>query len=333
MPNDVRLGVDPTANWGVNDAKKNEDDALDHSSAPAMLLTGPNMGGKSTLLRAMCVAAVLAHAGAMVPAASLTLTPADVVHARLGGAGDRVGAGESTFLVECAEASAILRGATRDSIVVLDELGRGTSTFDGFAVAHAALARLALETKCRLAFATHYHALSRDFGGSPLVQLRHMAATDEEAPGGDRDRPVEAREEEEGEEEVGGTGRARGDAGGGKGGAKRPIAFLYELRPGGVPDEPRRARVAELAGVPRGVIRRAERAAAAMEKRLARVFGAKSERALTAGERSALEVALSKKAEASEPTEPSDGTESEGDVASYAALRAAWVATRAASRR
>ena len=339
VPNDVRLGVDPTANWGVNDhANDEDDDALDHSSAPAMLLTGPNMGGKSTLLRAMCVAAVLAHAGAMVPAASLTLTPADVVHARLGGAGDRVGAGESTFLVECAEASAILRGATRDSIVVLDELGRGTSTFDGFAVAHAALARLALETKCRLAFATHYHALSRDFGGSPLVQLRHMAATDEEAPGGDRDRPVEAREEEKGEEEGGETGRARGDAGGEGGGAKRPIAFLYELRPGACPTS-HGARVAELAGVPRGVIRRAERAAAAMEKRLARVFGAKSERALTAGERSALEVALSKrgagakKAEASEPTEPSDGTESEGDVASYAALRAAWVATRAASRR
>ena len=66
MPNDVRLGVDPTANWGVNDHANDEDDvALDHSSAPAMLLTGPNMGGKSTLLRAMCVAAVLAHAGAM----------------------------------------------------------------------------------------------------------------------------------------------------------------------------------------------------------------------------------------------------------------------------
>ena len=336
VPNDVRLGVDPTANGGVNEHANDEDVyALDHTSAPAMLLTGPNMGGKSTLLRAMCVAAVLAHAGAMVPAASLTLTPADVVHARLGGAGDRVGAGESTFLVECAEASAILRGATRDSIVVLDELGRGTSTFDGFAVAHAALARLALETKCRLAFATHYHALSRDFGGSPLVQLRHMAATDEEAPGGDR--PVEAREEEEGEEEGGGTGRARGDAGagGGKGGAKRPIAFLYELRPGACPTS-HGARVAELAGVPRGVIRRAERAAAAMEKRLARVFGAKSERALTAGERSALECALSKRgagAKKAEASEPSDGTESEGDVASYAALRAAWVATRAASRR
>ncbi|ACO67849.1 predicted protein, partial [Micromonas commoda] len=96
-----------------------------------MLLTGPNMGGKSTLLRATCVAVVLAQMGAPVPARSCVLTPADAVFARLGGAGDRIHAGESTFLVECAEASAILRGATRDSIVALDELGRGTSTFDG----------------------------------------------------------------------------------------------------------------------------------------------------------------------------------------------------------
>ena len=80
-----------------------------------MLLTGPNMGGKSTLLRAACVAVVLAQVGAPVPCASLTLSPADVVFTRLGGASDRLDAGESTFLVECAEAASILRGASRDS--------------------------------------------------------------------------------------------------------------------------------------------------------------------------------------------------------------------------
>ena len=67
VPNDVRLGVDPTANWGVNDAKKNEDDALDHSSAPAMLLTGPNMGGKSTLLRQAATAAISSRTEARTP--------------------------------------------------------------------------------------------------------------------------------------------------------------------------------------------------------------------------------------------------------------------------
>jgi DNA mismatch repair protein MSH6 len=152
VPNDVSLG-------GVDeDGNKRE---------TAVLLTGPNMGGKSTLLRAACVAVVLAQMGAPVPCVSLTLSAADVVFTRLGGAGDRLDAGESTFLVECAEAASILRGATRDSFVVLDELGRGTSTFDGYAVAFSALHALAERVKCRLLFATHYHALSREFRRKP----------------------------------------------------------------------------------------------------------------------------------------------------------------------
>ena len=158
VPNDLDLGG----------FKKNDASGSETSLPPAVLLTGPNMGGKSTLLRAACVAVVLAQVGAPVPCASLTLSPADVVFTRLGGASDRLDAGESTFLVECAEAASILRGASRDSFVVLDELGRGTSTFDGYAVAHAALHALVVRTKCRLLFATHYHALSRvwsDAGG------------------------------------------------------------------------------------------------------------------------------------------------------------------------
>ena len=141
-------------------------------SPPAALLTGPNMGGKSTLLRATCVAVVLAQAGAPCPASQLMLSPADILFTRIGGANDRLETGESTFLVECSETANILRGATVDSVVVLDELGRGTSTFDGYAVAYASFARLAHHVGCRLMFATHYHALSKEFGKSPLVQVR-----------------------------------------------------------------------------------------------------------------------------------------------------------------
>ena len=102
----------------------------DELTAAACLLTGPNMGGKSTLLRGCCVAALLAHVGCYVPAAALSLSPVDTIFTRLGSY-DRIMAGESTFFVECAEAAHILSNATADSLVVLDGLGRGTSTFDG----------------------------------------------------------------------------------------------------------------------------------------------------------------------------------------------------------
>jgi DNA mismatch repair protein MSH6 len=220
VPNDVSLG-------GVDeDGNKRE---------TAVLLTGPNMGGKSTLLRAACVAVVLAQMGAPVPCVSLTLSAADVVFTRLGGASDRLDAGESTFLVECAEAASILRGATRDSFVVLDELGRGTSTFDGYAVAFSALHALAERVKCRLLFATHYHALSREFGKSHAVALRHMAAK---------------------------VGADAGD---------RSIFFLYALREGSCPKS-YGTNVAALAGVPEKVLVRATQAAAAMERKLAGAF-------------------------------------------------------------
>ena len=226
VPNDLDLGG----------FKKNDASGSETSLPPAVLLTGPNMGGKSTLLRAACVAVVLAQVGAPVPCASLTLSPADVVFTRLGGASDRLDAGESTFLVECAEAASILRGASRDSFVVLDELGRGTSTFDGYAVAHAALHALVVRTKCRLLFATHYHALSRAFGATPAVALRHMAAR-------------------VGAEHLG----------------DRSIAFLYALRPGACPKS-YGTNVAALAGVPESVLDRATQAAAAMERKLAGAF-------------------------------------------------------------
>uniref|UniRef100_A0A061S473 Dna mismatch repair protein msh6-2 n=1 Tax=Tetraselmis sp. GSL018 TaxID=582737 RepID=A0A061S473_9CHLO len=145
------------------------------SEARALLLTGPNMGGKSTLLRATCLAAVLAQVGCYVPARYCRLSAVDAIFTRVG-ASDRLMSGQSTFAVECSETSAILRSATADSLVVLDELGRGTSTFDGYAIAGAVLRHLVDTVDCRLLFATHYHGLTTEFEAHPGVELAHMAA-------------------------------------------------------------------------------------------------------------------------------------------------------------
>ena len=132
-------------------------------------------GGKSTLLRTTCVAAILAQMGCPVPAMRLTLSPVDAVYTRIG-ATDRIISGESTFMVECAECAAILDRATRDSLVIFDELGRGTSTFDGYAIAHAVLDHMVAGSRGRVLFATHYHPLNVEFSAHPGVQLGHMGA-------------------------------------------------------------------------------------------------------------------------------------------------------------
>jgi len=138
-----------------------------------LLLSGPNMGGKSTLLRQTCLISILAQIGCFVPAESCTLTPVDRIFTRLG-ASDRILSGQSTFFVELAETAAALRGATRRSLVIMDELGRGTSTFDGTAIAHAAVKHLVERNKCITLFATHYHSLLEDWKDVKTVQLGHM---------------------------------------------------------------------------------------------------------------------------------------------------------------
>jgi len=145
------------------------------SKAPFLLLTGPNMGGKSTLLRQVSLAAVMAQVGAWVPAESLTLSPIDAVYVRMG-ARDHILAGQSTFMVELSETSAMLRNATPRSLVLLDELGRGTSTSDGAAIAAAVLSHVVRNTGCLGMFATHYHRLSEDHKDDPSVLVCHMGA-------------------------------------------------------------------------------------------------------------------------------------------------------------
>ncbi len=124
-----------------------------------LIVTGPNMGGKSTYMRQTAVIALLAYCGSFVPAASATLGPIDAIYTRIGAADDLAG-GRSTFMVEMTEAAAILHRATPASLVLVDEIGRGTSTYDGLALAWAIAHRLAETNRSLALFATHYFELT-----------------------------------------------------------------------------------------------------------------------------------------------------------------------------
>ena len=125
-----------------------------------LLITGPNMGGKSTYMRQTALIALLAHCGSFVPAQRCVLGPLDAIYTRIG-ASDDLASGRSTFMVEMTEAAAILNGATENSLVLMDEIGRGTSTFDGLALAFAIARHLIEKNKALTLFATHYFELTR----------------------------------------------------------------------------------------------------------------------------------------------------------------------------
>ncbi|WP_420840260.1 DNA mismatch repair protein MutS [Dechloromonas agitata] len=125
-----------------------------------LLITGPNMGGKSTYMRQVALIALLAHIGSYVPAESCVLGPLDRIFTRIG-ASDDLASGRSTFMVEMTEAAAILHHATNQSLVLMDEIGRGTSTFDGMALAFAILRHLVEKNRSLTLFATHYFELTR----------------------------------------------------------------------------------------------------------------------------------------------------------------------------
>jgi DNA mismatch repair protein MSH6 len=151
------------------------DTTIDASKGEGLLLvTGPNMGGKSTLLRQTCVAVILAQIGCWVPCESFKLTPVDRIFTRLG-ASDRILEGKSTFYVEMEETKNVIQFATFKSLAILDELGRGTSTFDGYSIAHAVLNHLLKSLRCRCLFSTHYHMLLDDFRDREGVASYHMS--------------------------------------------------------------------------------------------------------------------------------------------------------------
>jgi DNA mismatch repair protein MutS len=132
--------------------------ALDVESRRLSIVTGPNMAGKSTILRMAALIVVLAQAGSFVPADAATVGVCDRVFTRVG-AQDDLATGRSTFMVEMAETASILHHATDRSLVLLDEIGRGTSTYDGLAIAWAVAEDLVARVRCRAMFATHYHEL------------------------------------------------------------------------------------------------------------------------------------------------------------------------------
>jgi DNA mismatch repair protein MutS len=179
------------------------------------LVTGPNMAGKSTILRQIGLCVVLAQMGAFVPAAAASVGTVDRLFTRVG-ASDNLARGQSTFMVEMSETSAILHNAGPRSLVLLDEIGRGTSTYDGVAIAWAVTEHLHDRVGCKTMFATHYHELMQ-----LPERLQHA-----------RNYNVAVRE----------TGET--------------VVFLHRLEPGGT-DRSYGIHVAQLAGLPDGVVRRA----------------------------------------------------------------------------
>jgi DNA mismatch repair protein MutS len=142
-----------------------------------LLITGPNMGGKSTYMRQVAQIALLAYCGSFVPARSACLGPLDRIFTRIGASDDLAG-GRSTFMVEMTEAAAILNNATPKSLVLVDEIGRGTSTFDGLALAYAIARHLAEAVRCYTLFATHYFELTQLAGALANVANVHLDAVE-----------------------------------------------------------------------------------------------------------------------------------------------------------
>ncbi|HXC32219.1 MAG TPA: DNA mismatch repair protein MutS [Verrucomicrobiae bacterium] len=148
---------------------------LDNQTQQILLITGPNMGGKSTYLRQTALIILMAQMGSFVPADRARLPVTDRIFTRIGAA-DNLARGRSTFLVEMTEVAAILNTATPASLVLLDEVGRGTATFDGLSIAWAVVEHLARETQSRTLFATHYHELTELAELLPGIKNVHVSA-------------------------------------------------------------------------------------------------------------------------------------------------------------
>ena len=142
-----------------------------------LIITGPNMGGKSTYMRQTALIALLAHVGSFVPARRALLGPLDRIFTRIG-AGDDLAGGRSTFMVEMTEAANILHNATAHSLILLDEIGRGTSTFDGLSLAWAMARDIATRVRAFTLFATHYFELTTLAGEVEGCANVHLDATE-----------------------------------------------------------------------------------------------------------------------------------------------------------
>lgn len=153
-------------------------DIVMDNNTDILLITGPNMAGKSTYMRQLGIIAIMAQIGCFVPAEEATLPIFDKIFTRIGASDDLV-SGESTFMVEMMEASRAIKYATRNSLILFDELGRGTATFDGMSLAQAILEYVANKIKCKTLFSTHYHELTDMEKTIPNLKNKHVSAVEE----------------------------------------------------------------------------------------------------------------------------------------------------------
>ncbi|HZI63854.1 MAG TPA: DNA mismatch repair protein MutS [Thermoanaerobaculia bacterium] len=170
----IRDGRHPVLERAASEPFVPNDTELDGEGAQIVVLTGPNMGGKSTYLRQVALIVLMAQAGSFVPAAAAEIGAVDRIFTRVG-ASDDLARGESTFMVEMIETANILRHATPESLVILDEVGRGTATFDGLSLAWAIVEHLHEHGRPKTLFATHYHELTELAALLPRVVNRTMA--------------------------------------------------------------------------------------------------------------------------------------------------------------
>jgi DNA mismatch repair protein MutS len=214
--------------------------------ARVMILTGPNMAGKSTVLRQIGLIVLMAQIGSFVPASGAKVGMADRIFTRVG-ASDNLVRGQSTFMVEMAETSAILHTATQRSLVLLDEIGRGTSTYDGVSIAWAVSEHLHDRLGCKTVFATHYHELTQLADELDAVRNYNVAVREVAGPQG----------------------------------TAPQVLFLHRLQPGGA-DRSYGIEVGRLAGLPAPVLGRAREVLALLEgegAQMATALGRKSDRA------------------------------------------------------
>ena len=173
----IQAGRHPVVEQALEEAFTPNDLTLEPEQRRMLIVTGPNAGGKSTLMRQTALIALLAHVGSFVPAERAVIGPLDRIFTRIGASDDLAG-GRSTFMVEMSEAANILHNATPHSLVLIDEIGRGTSTFDGLALAWACAAHLAGTVRAFTLFATHYFELTRLPDEQPGIANVHLDAVE-----------------------------------------------------------------------------------------------------------------------------------------------------------